>query len=200
MYSESLHCPYIFPLTGTACTAGSSSSASTSASKITRKVLGYKVRDLGSNHVNLLDKMLDYYFEIGGSAEYASARMKMKVFLAIFRRKLASNYRNYDLLFTKENVWLSKLFTEENHRYSLATGPGRKQKNFAECTPRTKRRKISEITSKHPTEALALATKFRAKSSPGQKDLGFIVDKAQKNPTKIKKNYQQHKTCNQNVS
>ena len=69
---------------------------------------------------------------------------------------------------------------DEDSNCRKIAGPGRRAKNFKDCAIRTKKRKASEISTKHPTEALALATKQRAKSSPGQKDLGFVIDEAQK--------------------
>ena len=153
---------------------------------ITRHLLVCKIRELGHSHERLGEKLIDFYYEVGGNADYMIVKGCITQFLKTFRLKLKKYNRMYERFLEKETEWCSKYLLDEDSTCNAIAGPGRKAKNFKDCVIRTKKRKASEISSKHPTEALALATKHRAKSSPGQKDLGFVIDEAQKNPTKIK--------------
>ena len=70
------------------------------------------------------------------------------------------------------------MFIGEPVTCKFPAGPGRETKQFTECNSRSiKETQNSDISWKHTTQSLGLATKHRAKSSPGQKDLDFVVNK-----------------------
>lgn len=157
------------------------------ATAVTRLLLCEKVRELRLDHSELKDKLIDFYYELGGQADYVIVRNTMSHFISQLSSKVKNHSYKYSKVFEKERNWLSKPFIAETvPGSSLKAGPGRKRKDYKECCPRVKKRKVNDLSYQNCTEALALATESRAKSSPGQKDLGYIVKQANKNTSYIK--------------
>ena len=106
-----------------------------------------KMQDVGFQTPGLKDKIIDVYYELG-LIEYSSVRGKMS-FFPIFGKKCS---RTYSVFLKKKpsgcrNYLMLTLFL------ALAL----QQKSFKKCCVRTKRREVSDYSSKHCTAALALA-------------------------------------------
>ncbi|XP_065654416.1 uncharacterized protein LOC136081000 [Hydra vulgaris] len=69
--------------------------------------------------------------------------------------------------------WLKgELFQNQNTKLNSTSKTGRPEKEWIECSLKTKRRKVSSLAKTHTTEELAEAAVVRAKLSPGKSDLG----------------------------
>lgn len=156
-----------------------------------------KIEEIGASNASLLQILKCFVAENIEERKYNDDIQNLvgeslqKTFLHKFREKFIKHNRTYERLFKNEQTWLNTDFHLISKLPEQPSTSGRKEKPFESCAPRTKRRKVASLTMKNPTEALALAAKSRARSSPGKKDLSFVIAKSLKSPDEVRKKIDQ---------
>ena len=95
---------------------------------ITRHLLVCKIRELGHSHERLGEKLIDFYYEVGGNADYMIVKGCITQFLKTFRLKLKKYNRMYERFLEKETEWCSKYLLDEDITCSAIAGPVVRQK------------------------------------------------------------------------